>query len=165
MLPRQRSATKTAPDMTKNKTADRCRYCYAECSLPPPPLPSVLLLLHSERRKNNLPLRLCLEHLWKNKKQTSHCHCSLSQTSRCHWNLGTAVTVSKRVDSLAMLLRLDGGGPVSKKFDFQSLCLCWDFCIWTFFMPVFWVVLFFVRVKNLLRVSTENQTKEEVAAP
>lgn len=32
-------------------------------------------------------------------------------------------------------------------------------------MPVFWVVLFFVRVKNLLRVSTENQTKEEVAAP
>lgn len=34
LLPRQRSATKTAPDMTKNKTADRCRYCHAECALP-----------------------------------------------------------------------------------------------------------------------------------
>lgn len=43
LLPRQRPATKTAPDSTKNKTADRCRYCDAERSLlpssPPPPPP------------------------------------------------------------------------------------------------------------------------------
>lgn len=37
LLPRQRPATKTAPDTTKNKTADRCRYCHAECALLPPP--------------------------------------------------------------------------------------------------------------------------------
>lgn len=44
LLPRQRPATKTAPDTTKNKTADRCRYCHAECSLLPsssPPSPRV----------------------------------------------------------------------------------------------------------------------------
>lgn len=51
LLPRQRSATKTAPDMTKNKTADRCRYCHAECSLPPslPPSPG-------EEKKQPAPL-------------------------------------------------------------------------------------------------------------
>lgn len=53
LLPRQQPATKTAPDSTKNKTTDRCRYCHAERSLlpsshpPPPPPPRA-------EEKNNL---------------------------------------------------------------------------------------------------------------
>lgn len=54
LLPRQRSATKTAPDMTKNKTADRCRYCHAECSLPPPPPPSSTSSSFFSHRENLL---------------------------------------------------------------------------------------------------------------
>lgn len=60
--------------MTKNKTADRCRYCHAECSLPsflsPPPPPSPSSMKGRKKTTNNPTLLFCAEHLRKKKKKS-----------------------------------------------------------------------------------------------